>query len=167
MARDPKKLKAARDGYRAKKATEKAAVAAVAAAKNSDAPTEREKLLTRRFKAWEKLREQLAEVRKQQNEKVAAAVASMRACMEDGVTVGDNAKALAKLKAAERAWQKLDEAKAERAEALKAARDDVAAAETRLRELVENVNQLSLFEPEEAGDFDADADADADEDSDD
>lgn len=154
MARDPKKLKAARDRYRDKQK----AVKAGEAAKNSNAPTDREKLLTRRFKAWEKLREVVAEVRKQQNEKVAAAVANMRACMEDGVAAGDNNKALAKLKAAERAWQKLDEAKAERAEALKAARDDLAAAETRLRELVENVNQLSLFAPEDAGEADDDAD---------
>lgn len=128
-------------------------------ASKGDLPTDRERLLTRRFKAWECTRELLANVRKQQNEFVAAAVSAMRAAMEDGVVVGDNARALSKLKNAEMAWQALDEAKAERVEAIKAAREDVAAAEARLRELIENVEQLSLFAPGDGEDEDEDKEA--------
>ncbi len=145
MARDQKKLKAARDRYREKQKLARDAATATSA----NSPTEREKLLVRRFKTWEKLNEQLKEVRAKANEGVAAATAGLRAACEEGVTVGDTSKAMAKLKAVERAWQKLDEAKAARTEALKDAKDDVAAAYNRLRELAENASQLTLFQPED------------------
>ena len=159
MARDQKKLKAARDRYREKQKLAKDA----AVATSTNAPSEREKLLVKRFKTWEHLTEQLKELRAKENEKVAAATANLRAACEDGVAVGDTTKAMAKLKSVERAWSKLDEAKAERVENLKAAKDDLAAAYSRLRELAENASQLQLFEADDAeGKGDAEDEEDED-----
>lgn len=158
MARDQKKLKATRDRYREKQKLAKDA----AVATSTNTPTAREKLLVRRFKTWEALVEQLKEARTKANEGVAAATANLRAACEEGVTVGDTTKAMAKLKSVERAWQKLDEAKAARVEALKDAKDDVASAYNRLRELAENASQLALFEADDADGEDKEEDGEDD-----
>lgn len=110
------------------------------------APSEREKALTRQFQVWQFCREQLAQTRKEQAEKLSIAVAGLRAAVEVGVPPGDGVRAVSKLVGVENAWQTLEEAKAERAEVIKGAKDDLGNAENRLRELIENVRQLSLFE---------------------
>jgi hypothetical protein len=108
-------------------------------------PTEREQQISRRFLAWEATREQLQELRKEHAGFMAVALAGLRASMEEGIPVGEPARALAKLHRIEDAWQTLEEAKQARADAIKGAKEDVSAAETRLREAMENIHQLSLF----------------------
>lgn len=108
-------------------------------------PTEREQQISRRFLAWEATKEQLQELRKEHAGFMSAALAGLRASMEEGIPVGEPARALAKLHRIEDAWQTLEEAKQARADAIKGAKEDVSAAETRLREAMENIHQLSLF----------------------
>jgi hypothetical protein len=108
-------------------------------------PTEREQQISRRFLAWEATKEQLQELRKEHAGFMAVALAGLRASMEEGIPVGEPARALAKLHRIEDAWQTLEEAKQARADAIKSAKEDVSAAETRLREAMENIHQLSLF----------------------
>jgi hypothetical protein len=113
------------------------------------APSERERLLTRQFQVWEYCREQLAQTRKEQAERLSLAVAALRVAIEAGVPPGDASRAVSKLVGVENAWQLLEEAKAERAEAIKGAKEDLGNAESRLREMIENVRQLTLFAEDE------------------
>lgn len=108
-------------------------------------PTEREQQISRRYQVWQATQEQLQEVKKEHAGFMAVALAGLRASMEEGIPVGEPARALAKLHRIEDAWQTLEEAKQARADAIKGAKEDVTAAETRLREAMENLRQLSLF----------------------
>ena len=122
---------------------------AVAASEAGQA-TERERIIASRWSAWQALREQLKKVRAEMKEKLEARKAELRAAIEQPLSPGDTAGAVQKLRLVERAWQDLEEAKAEKAEAIKLAKDDVADAERRLREAIESVNQMML--PLDAGD---------------
>ena len=55
--------------------------------------------------------------------KLSIAVAGLRAAVEVGVPPGDGVRAVSKLVGVENAWQTLEEAKAERAEVIKGAKD--------------------------------------------
>jgi hypothetical protein len=120
----------------------------VLAAQTAETPTAREKRICHLFASWEASVKALAEERKRRGEDVAAAQAGLRAVIEEGVAAGDDVGRLRKLSAVEVAWQNLDERKAERVEALKIAKLLVEQSDKRLREAIENSNQLALFDSE-------------------
>lgn len=114
-------------------------------------PSEREKRIVTCFQKWEAARKVLVDERKKANEKVQAANANLRAAVEQGVAQGDVAAQLNKLSAISIAWQDLGEARSEKTELIKSAREVVSNAESKLREAVEQSAQLSLFDAEARG----------------
>lgn len=123
---------------------------AVEGAQSAAVPSERERRIVHNFQAWEAAKKVLREERKQANENVQAKAANLRAAVEQGVDPKDVSGQINKLQTITVAWQDLTEAKEERTERVKLAREVVTTTEQRLREAVEKSHQLSLFADESA-----------------
>lgn len=103
--------------------------------------------LIKAFTDWEKIRQHASDERKRTKEGVAALLAQFKEAMEVGHS--SEADQLLKLSVCEQRWQDLDDARAERRDVNNAMRDQIKAAEQKIKDLITEVKgtqQLTMFD---------------------
>jgi len=101
--------------------------------------------IMRAFIAWQTIKDYAKDERKRLNEKLAGRTAQFKEAMEVGhASTSDQ---ILKLSVVEQRWQELEEARDEKKEVNGALREQIKAAEQKIRDLIEESksNQMNLF----------------------
>lgn len=105
---------------------------------------EQARALLRAFTEWQTTTAWAKTERKRVNDKVKEQAEYLRSALEEATTESEHER-LAKLERCEVCWQDFEEAKAEQKDIRGSTRDNIKAAEQKIRDLMEESKQLGLF----------------------
>lgn len=111
---------------------------------NDAQQAEQARALLRAFTEWQTTTAWAKTERKRVNDKVKEQAEYLRAALEEATTESEHER-LAKLERCEVCWQDFEEAKAEQKDIRSSTRDNIQAAEQKIRDLMEESKQLGLF----------------------